>query len=226
MLIRTDNLSKTYYGKSTQVHALKEVNLGFQKGEFCTIAGPSGSGKSTFLNLVGLLDHPTNGNLSFLGNQINFHRKAKLHQIRLAKIGFIFQSFNLMDVLSARENVEYPMFLMKKSRKERATKSEELLKQVGLWEQRNQKPGEMSGGQCQRVAIARALANDPELILADEPTANLDSEISKQILELMHNQNRKKNVTFIFSSHDQEVIKLADRKIWLHDGVILEDKCC
>ena len=221
-LIRTQDLTKQYALGKVTVPALRNVTLDMEKGEFATICGPSGSGKTTLLNLLGFLDSPSSGKVYFEGAEITYNGLSRLHRLRLEKIGFIFQTFNLIPVLSAYENVEYPLLLTKKSAKERRALVERILREVRLWDWRKHKPNELSGGQRQRVAIARALVNNPGLVLADEPTANIDSATSAEILDLMRTLNEEEHVTFLFSTHDPTVVGYAKRIIRLHDGAIVD----
>lgn len=220
-IIKLKELSKTYQLGKIKIPALKNVNLTIAPGEFTTLSGPSGSGKSTLLNLIGLIDVPTAGEISLDGKAIKFNGLSNLHELRLQKIGFIFQMFNLIPVLNAFENIEYPLLLTSMTSQERTRRVEMLLDQVGLLDYRSHKPHEMSGGQRQRVAIARALANQPKIILADEPTANIDSQTAQEILKLMVTLNKKENVTFIFATHDPQVVKKAKRVIKIKDGEIV-----
>ncbi len=220
-LIELKNVSKIYtIGRNIQVLALNNITLQFNVGEFVAVSGPSGSGKTTLLNLIGLIDVPTQGTITLDGNHISMNGLAQLHRLRLQNIGFIFQSFNLIPVLSAYENVEYPLLLTDLSASERKKRVEQVLAEVGLSELANHKPRELSGGQCQRVAIARALVNKPKIVLADEPTANLDSVTAQEILQLMAKLNQEENVTFIFSTHDPKVVQLARKIIQLRDGKV------
>ena len=221
LLVQTQAITKTYTLGKTEVPALRGVTLDIESGEFTAISGPSGSGKTTLLNLLGLIDSPTAGSVFLEGIQVKYNGLTRLHSIRLEKIGFIFQTFNLIPVLTAYENVEYPLLLAKKSPAQRREMVERVLREVKLWEVRKHKPNELSGGQRQRVAIARALVNTPKLILADEPTANIDSATASEILDLMHTLNEEDKVTFLFSTHDQLVIQHAGRVVKLHDGVIV-----
>lgn len=220
-IIKLKELSKTYQLGKVKIPALKNVNLTIEPGEFTTLSGPSGSGKSTLLNLIGLIDVPTAGEIALDGKAIKFNGLSNLHELRLQKIGFIFQMFNLIPVLNAFENIEYPLLLTSMTNQERTRRVEMLLNQVGLLEYRSHKPHEMSGGQRQRVAIARALANQPKIILADEPTANIDSHTAQEILKLMVTLNNKENVTFIFATHDPQVVEKAKRVIKIKDGEIV-----
>ena len=220
-LVQTQFITKTYTLGKTEVHALRGLTLDIEPGEFTAISGPSGSGKTTLLNVLGLIDSPTAGTVFLEGIQVKYNGLSKLHSIRLEKLGFIFQTFNLIPVLTAYENVEYPLLLAKKSSAQRREMVENVLREVGLWEFRKHKPNELSGGQRQRVAIARALVNKPRLILADEPTANIDSVTAAEILDLMHTLNEEEKVTFLFSTHDPIVMQHAKRAVKLHDGVII-----
>jgi putative ABC transport system ATP-binding protein len=220
-IIRTEELSKVYTMGSVTVPAVRNATLTIDEGEFTAFSGPSGSGKTTLLNLLGLLDEPTGGTFFLEGSEIRFDRLARLHAIRLERIGFIFQTFNLIPVLSTYENVEYPLLLTRRSAAERRTMVEHILREVKLWDWRDHKPNEMSGGQRQRVAIARALVNRPRLVLADEPTANIDSATSEEIIDLMKTLNEEEHVTFLFSSHDPMVVGHARRVVKLKDGILL-----
>ncbi len=220
-LIQTQDLQKLYTLGKVTVPALRQVTMNLDQGEFVSISGPSGSGKTTLLNMIGLIDSPTAGKVYFDGAEIKYNGLSHLHRLRLEKLGFIFQTFNLIPVLSAYENVEYPLLLTKKSTAERKKLVEKILREVKLWDWRKHKPNELSGGQRQRVAIARALVNNPRLVLADEPTANIDSATSGEILDLMRTLNEEEKVTFLFSTHDPTVMGYAKRIIKLHDGAIV-----
>jgi putative ABC transport system ATP-binding protein len=220
-LIRTDSLVKTYSLGKTEVPALRGLTLGIAHGEFTAISGPSGSGKTTLLNLLGLLDSPTTGNVFLEGLEIKYNGLSHLHHIRLEKLGYIFQTFNLIPVLTAYENVEYPLLLTKKSSSMRKQIVERKLREVMLWDFRHHKPNELSGGQRQRVAIARALVNNPKIILADEPTANIDSVTASEILDMMQTLNEEEKVTFLFSTHDPQVLHYARRIVKIHDGKLV-----
>jgi len=210
-------------GKLT-VRALRGVDLTIQKGEFTAIAGPSGSGKTTLLNLIGCVDVPTEGEVTVDGQSTRRLNDRQLTELRLRKIGFIFQSFNLINVLDAAQNVEFPLLLQGDlSAGERRSRVEALLDRVGLSQYKHHRPNELSGGQRQRVAIARALVSRPALVLADEPTANLDSATGKAIIDLMHELNRQENVTFLFSTHDHAVTSRAERLVRVSDGLILRE---
>jgi len=224
-LIQFRDVSKIYHTGKVDFPALDQVSFTVEAGEFLSIAGPSGSGKTTILNIVGCLDRPTAGSFHFNDRNIAEQSSNQLADIRRHHIGFVFQTFNLIPVLSAFENVEFPL-LMKgdMSPRERKRLAEEMLAEVGLAGFRNRKPAEMSGGQQQRVAIARALVKQPSLVLADEPTANLDSQTGREILELMKTMNEKTGTTFLFSTHDRMVMDRADRLILLKDGKISSDE--
>ncbi|MDR2467961.1 MAG: ABC transporter ATP-binding protein [Spirochaetaceae bacterium] len=219
-VVEAKNLVKDYEMNNLVVHALRGINLSFEGGEFAAIAGPSGSGKSTFLHLAGCLDTITSGSLVVGGSDVAAMSKTQLALLRRNSIGFIFQAYNLIPVLSVMENVSFPLTLLGVPKNEARERSRQALKDVGLEGMENRRPKEMSGGQQQRVAIARALVKRPSLILADEPTANLDSKISQEILELMLNLNRKEGTTFIFSTHDKLVMEFARRIVHIRDGQI------
>ncbi len=221
-LIRMQNVIKTYELGKVQVPALRDVTMEIEQGEFTTICGPSGSGKTTLMNLLGLIDTPTRGKIFLEGSEIGYNGLENLHLVRLEKLGFIFQTFNLIPVLTAYENIEYPLLLTKKTALERQKSVERGLHDVKLWDVRRHKPNELSGGQRQRVAIARALVNNPQIVLADEPTANIDSATAAEILDLMRTLNEEEKVTFLFSTHDPLVMKYAKRVIRLHDGMIVD----
>jgi len=223
MLIELKGVKKDYPLGRTVVHAIRGVDLEISEGDFTVIAGPSGSGKTTLLNLMGLLDHPTEGKLFFEGRDVSRISDRDATFIRRSRIGFIFQTFNLIPVLTAIENVELPLLLKRMKRKERRKRAEEALAAVGLGDKLYHKPDELSGGERQRVAIARAIAGMPDIILADEPTANLDSETGLSIIKLMKEMNREQGVTFVFSTHDARIIEVARRKIELLDGKVGSD---
>ena len=223
-VVKAENVVKDYGLNDQVVHALRGVNLEFQAGEFAAIAGPSGSGKSTFLHLVGCLDTLTNGNIVVGGEDTGKMSRKDLAFLRRQNIGFIFQAYNLIPVLSVFENVSFPLTLMGLPKKEIRERTVNLINEVGLEGMENRRPKEMSGGQQQRVAIARALVKKPALILADEPTANLDSKIGREILELMLALNRSAGTTFIFSTHDQMVMDYARRLVHIRDGQIESDE--
>jgi putative ABC transport system ATP-binding protein len=219
-IIRTEKLEKVYQDNSVPVHALKGIDLSISAGEFTVIAGPSGSGKTTLLNLIGALDKPTAGKVYLEGEDLSTKSKGQLANIRLNKIGFIFQAYNLIPVLTALENIEFTMMLRGIPEKERRRRALALMEELGIAELANKRPTEMSGGQQQRVAVARAIVNDPTIVLADEPTANLDSVTGSRLLDLMERMNREHNITFVFSSHDPKVIERGRRLLWLRDGLI------
>lgn len=221
-LIEMKDIVKDYSLGRTVIRALKGVSLSVEAGEFLSIVGPSGCGKTTMLNLIGCIDRPTAGTIAFDGREIGAMGDDAEAELRLAKIGFIFQSFNLVPVLTVAENIEIPMMLAKRPKAERRDRVERLVALVGLEEFASHKPDELSGGQRQRVAIARALANEPRLVIADEPTANLDGAMGEAILREMQELNEKRGVTFIFSTHDPRVMKFAKRTVRLLDGEIDE----
>ena len=219
-ILRTEKLEKTYQDNGVPVHAIKGIDLKIDKGEFLVIAGPSGSGKTTLLNLLGALDKPTEGKVFFEDEDLTKKDKNQLSWIRLHKLGFIFQAYNLIPVLSALENIEFSMMLLGIPEKERENKALVLMDELGIKELAQKRPNEMSGGQQQRVAVARAIVNNPSVVLADEPTANLDSITAGHLLDLMEQMNKNKNITFIFSSHDKQVMDRAKRLLILKDGMI------
>jgi len=219
-----DNISKSYQDRGSRVPALSGVSLGIQKGEFAVLAGPSGSGKTTLLNLIGTLDQPDSGQVYLDGQEVSRLSQNALAEIRLEKIGFIFQSSNLMQVLTAQENIEFVMLLQGVGAEIRNEKSLAILKAIGLEELAGRKISKMSGGQSQRIAVARAVVSEPQLILADEPTAQLDSRTGEQLIDLMESFNRSKQITFLIASHDPMVINRAGRVIRIRDGRIIEDR--
>jgi len=221
-VIHTENLTKVY-GGVVPVKAVNEVNLNIQKGEFTALVGPSGSGKTTLLNLIGGLDTPTSGKVWIQNQDLSELSKNRLIDFRLRNIGFVFQAYNLIPVLTARENVEFVMLLQKVPSDIRENRVAQLLEEVGLSDQMNKKPSKLSGGQQQRVAVARALASKPQFVLADEPTANLDSKTAEHLLDIMLKLNQDEGMTFIFSTHDQRVIDRARRVIRLVDGKVESD---
>jgi putative ABC transport system ATP-binding protein len=223
-VIEITGLHKVYTETAVPVHAVNDVNISFEQGEFAAIVGPSGCGKTTLLNMIGGLDYPSEGNIQIDGTDIGKFSKSKLTDLRLWNIGFVFQAYNLIPVLTARENVEFIMELQKRPKKERRARAEEMLKAVGLGDRMDVRPSRLSGGQQQRVAVARALASKPKFILADEPTANLDSTSTETLLNIMEELNQKENITFIFSTHDNRVMKKAKRIITLEDGKIMDDQ--
>jgi putative ABC transport system ATP-binding protein len=222
-VIDAHDLFKVYDKNTVPVYALNGVHLHIRRGEFTAIKGPSGSGKTTLLNMIGGLDTPTSGYVNVNGVNITALQGNALIDYRLHNIGFVFQSYNLIPVLTAKENIEFIMLLQKRTAKDRAQRVDELLKEVGLSDKADKRPSELSGGQQQRVAVARALAPKPHFILADEPTANLDSVSAGNLLDLMARLNQEENMTFVFSTHDQRVIDRAHRVITLEDGKIVAD---
>ncbi len=222
-VIEIKNLEKVYNETSVPVHAVNGVNLEIGKGEFSAIVGPSGCGKTTLLNLIGGLDYPTSGEIFIGETKINDLKEKELIDFRLNNIGFVFQDYNLIPVLTAKENIEFILELQGWAKSDIEKRSAELLKAVGLFDRKNNKPSELSGGQQQRVAVARALASKPKFVLADEPTANLDSKSTENLLEIMEELNRIEEVTFIFATHDSRVMKRAHRIVTLEDGKIISD---
>ena len=223
-VIETNNLYKTFGEGELIVHALNNVAINIQKGEFTALVGPSGSGKTTLLNMIGGLDKPSKGNVKLNETEITTLKSQEMTNFRLNNIGFVFQAYNLIPVLSAYENAEFIMLLQGKPANERKERVYDLLKEVGLKGKEKNKPGELSGGQQQRVAVVRALAAKPSYILADEPTANLDSKSTSDLLDLMYQLNQEENMTFVFATHDQRVIDRAKRVITLVDGKVVSDE--
>jgi len=219
-LVTVEGVRKDYTLGKTTIHALRGVDFSVETGEFLSIVGPSGCGKTTLLNLIGCIDTPTAGRITFEGTDVAGLNDNEEADMRLHKIGFIFQSFNLIPVLTVTENVEFPMILTGTPKEQRRHRAEELLEAVELSEYASHKPDELSGGQRQRVAIARALVHNPRLVIADEPTANLDSETSRTVMSIMQRLNEREKVTFIFSTHNPLVIEYAHRIIELQDGLI------
>ena len=222
-LIELTNLDRIYNTSAVPVHAVRDVTCNIEKQEFMAIVGPSGSGKTTLLNIIGGLDKPTSGKVVIDGIDLSTMPQSKLVDYRLGHIGFVFQAYNLIPVFTARENVEFIMLLQGVNKKEREDRAIDLLKQVGLSERINSRPAQLSGGEQQRVAVARALASRPAFVLADEPTANLDTESAESLLDLMEELNDKYDMTFIFSTHDARVMRRARRIVSLQDGKIIED---
>jgi putative ABC transport system ATP-binding protein len=222
-VVEIKNVSKIYNESEVQVNAVNGVTLDFNEAEFAAIVGPSGSGKTTLLNLIGGLDNPTSGEIFIAGTNLAKLKSSELIDFRMRNIGFVFQAYNLIPVLTAKENVEFIMNLQKWSRKDRDERTFELLKAVGLYDRANSRPAKMSGGQQQRIAVARALASRPKFVLADEPTANLDSKSAATLLEIMEKLNHEEKITFIFSTHDARVVKMAHRVITLEDGKVVSD---
>ncbi|GBD88251.1 macrolide export ATP-binding/permease protein MacB [bacterium BMS3Abin03] len=223
-IITTKNLEKIYNESIVPVHAINNISLSFEKGEFTAIVGPSGCGKTTLLNLLGGLDKPTSGEVFIDGINLTEFSSNKIINFRLRNIGFVFQAYNLIPVLTAKENVEFIMELQGIPKQKREERVVHLLEQVGLKERMNNRPGELSGGQQQRVAVARALASKPKFVLADEPTANLDSTSTGNLLDIMLKLNEMENTTFIFATHDSRVMKRARRIITLDDGKVVQDE--
>ena len=223
-LIKTENLVKIYPMGLTSLTALDHINLSFKKGEFVGLVGPSGSGKTTLLNIIGSLDEPTEGSAEVLGEKIETLSHKKAARLRNKHIGFIFQTFNLLPVYTVFENVEFPLLLHDMSAARRKKLVLDALKWVGLADRADSKPAQLSGGQSQRVAIARAIVKKPELVLADEPTANLDAENSHHIMRTMVDLNKELETTFIFATHDEKVMQYLKRKISLVDGKVEKDE--
>jgi putative ABC transport system ATP-binding protein len=223
-IVICSKLNKVYGEGATEVHALRDVDLEIRKGEFLSLSGPSGSGKTTLLNHIGGLDRPTSGDVTVDGQQLNKLDKGALADLRLKKIGFVFQAYNLIPVLSAYENVEFILQLQGVSAQQRRDRAREMLSEVGLDGLGNRRPGELSGGQQQRVAVARAMASTPAIILADEPSANLDSIATDELLALMSKLNETRGVTFCVASHDPRVIEHTRRQVRLRDGRIESDE--
>jgi putative ABC transport system ATP-binding protein len=222
-IISVREVKKDYHLGKTTINALKGLDFDIHEGEFLSIVGPSGCGKSTLLNLIGCIDKPTSGRVTFQGTDLATLNDDQEAEIRLNKIGFIFQSFNLVAVLDVRENIEFPLLMNRVPKAERRKVVDRLIDIVGLSEYVGHKPDELSGGQRQRVAIARALVNQPRLVIADEPTANLDSETSVKIMEVMKHLNEQEKVSFIFSTHNDLIEKYAKRVIRLKDGLMVGD---
>ena len=223
-VLEIKDVHKIYNETEVQVHAVNGVTLDFHEAEFAAIVGPSGSGKTTLLNLIGGLDNPTSGEIIIDGVNLSKLKSSELIDFRMRNIGFVFQAYNLIPVLTAKENVEFIMSLQKWSKQDRDERTFELLKAVGLADRANSRPTKMSGGQQQRIAVARALASRPKFVLADEPTANLDSKSSTTLLEIMEKLNHEEKITFIFSTHDARVVKLAHRVITVEDGKVVSDE--
>ncbi|MBN1107300.1 MAG: ABC transporter ATP-binding protein [Bacteroidales bacterium] len=223
-VIEIKDLHKIYNSTQIKVHAVNGVTLSFNEGEFATIVGPSGSGKTTLLNLLGGLDNPTSGQILVDGTDLSTLKPSALTDFRMRNIGFVFQSYNLIPVLTAKENVEFIMSLQKITAKDREERTFELLKAVGLADRADTRPSKLSGGQQQRIAVARALASKPKFVLADEPTANLDTKSAYVLLDIMEQLNREEKITFIFSTHDPRVVQKAQRVITLEDGRVVSDE--
>jgi len=223
-VVQINNVYKTYHDTEVEVKAVNGVTLSFNKGDFAVVVGPSGSGKTTLLNLIGGLDQPTGGEILIGGHNLSELRPSELIDFRKEHVGFVFQSYNLIPVLTAAENIGFIMSLQKWPKEKRKARTDELLDSVGLADRHNSRPSQLSGGQQQRVAVARALAAHPEFILADEPTANLDSKSAESLLDIMEKLNRDEEMTFIFSTHDVRVMKRARRVITLEDGKVISDE--
>jgi putative ABC transport system ATP-binding protein len=223
-MIRVEKVTKDYTVGQTKVHALRGVSLEIEKGEFLSIAGPSGSGKTTLLNLIGCLDKATTGEIYIAEEAVSSKNKKELALLRRHRLGFVFQSFNLIPVLNAYENVSFALSLLGINGSEIKERTYGILEEVGLKGLEDRLPGELSGGQQQRVAVARALIKEPDVVLADEPTANLDSDTGREILDLMGALNRNHGTTFVFSTHDRMVMDFAQRLVRLHDGEVTSDE--
>lgn len=223
-VVEINNVYKTYHDTEVEVKAINGVTLGFEKGDFAVIVGPSGSGKTTLLNMIGGLDQPTGGEILVAGHHLSELGPSELIDFRMEHVGFVFQSYNLIPVLTAEENIGFIMNLQKWPKEKRKARTDELLNSVGLSDRGRSRPSQLSGGQQQRVAVARALATHPEFILADEPTANLDSKAAESLLDIMEKLNHEEKMTFIFSTHDARVMKRAHRVITLEDGKVVSDE--
>ena len=223
-IIEVKNLTKTYHDTEIPVHAVNGIDLNIEEGEFTAIVGPSGCGKTTLMNMIGGLEKPTSGEVRVDGSVMSELSSHDLIDFRLKNIGFVFQAYNLIHVLTAKENVEFIMQLQNWDKKKMDERTVSLLKSVGLEDKIHNKPNQLSGGQQQRVAVARALASKPKFVLADEPTANLDSSATNQLLDIMERLNREEKITFIFATHDQRVMDKARRVITLDDGKVISDK--
>jgi putative ABC transport system ATP-binding protein len=222
-VVEINDVYKTYYDTEVEVKAVNGITLSFDKGDFAVIVGPSGSGKTTLLNLIGGLDQPTGGEIIVAGHRLSELKPSELIDFRMEHVGFVFQSYNLIPVLTASENVGFILNLQKWPKEKRKARTDEMLASVGLSDRHNSRPSQLSGGQQQRVAVARALAPRPEFILADEPTANLDTKSAETLLDIMEKLNQDEKMTFIFSTHDIRVMKRARRVITLEDGRIVSD---
>lgn len=223
-VVEINDVFKTYHDTEVEVKAVNGVTLSFEKGDFAVIVGPSGSGKTTLLNLIGGLDRPTAGEIIVAGHRLSELKPSELIDFRMDHVGFVFQSYNLIPVLTAAENVEFIMSLQKWPKEKRMARTDEMLQSVGLADRHRSRPSQLSGGQQQRVAVARALAPRPQFILADEPTANLDTKSAETLLDIMEKLNREEEMTFIFSTHDVRVMKRARRVITLEDGKVVSDE--
>lgn len=223
-IIEIKDLCKNFKDSTHEVVAVNHVSFNISAGEFTTIVGPSGSGKTTLLNLIGGLETPTSGDIYVDGKKILLLKEREMTAFRLHHIGFVFQAYNLIPVLTAKENVEFVMELQGRTKEEIDKRSTELLKAVELSDRINSRPAKLSGGQQQRVAVARALASKPKFVLADEPTANLDSKSAENLLDIMEQLNKQENITFIFSTHDPRIVAKARRVITLEDGKVVNDE--
>jgi putative ABC transport system ATP-binding protein len=219
-LVKSEGAERTFMLGKTRVPALRGIDLEIGNGEFTVLAGPSGSGKTTLLNIIGLIDSLDSGRLTFAGLEVAGLNEGKLTTLRKQRIGFVFQNFNLVPVLSAYENVEFPLLLLNLPARERRARVEDYLNRVGLWERRKHKPAQLSGGEQQRVAIARALVKRPDLVIADEPTANLDSHTTGAVIDLMRRMNEAEHTTFVIASHDPIVIAAGKRVVRMRDGLL------
>jgi putative ABC transport system ATP-binding protein len=222
-IIEIKNLCKVFKDSAQEVHAVNNVSLNISAGEFTAIVGPSGSGKTTLLNLIGGLDTPTSGNIHVGGKDIALLKEKEMTAFRLHHIGFVFQAYNLIPVLTAKENVAFVMELQGRKKDEIEKRATELLEAVGLGDRMDSRPAKLSGGQQQRVAVARALASKPKFVLADEPTANLDSKSAENLLDIMEKLNKQEGITFVFSTHDPRIVAKARRIITLEDGAVISD---
>ncbi len=223
-IIQISDLHKVYDETKVPVYALNGVDMSIEEGEFTAIVGPSGSGKTTLLNMIGGLDNPSSGSVKIGGTEVGKLKPRKLIDFRLHNIGFVFQAYNLIPVLTAIENVAFIMQLQGQPKDKRHQRAKELLEAVGIADKADQRPGNLSGGQQQRVAVARALASEPKFILADEPTANLDSTSTRELLDIMQKMNEESKITFLFSTHDQRVMDKARRIITIDDGKVSSDE--
>ena len=223
-IVQCEHIYKTYHQGKIEVQALRDVSLEVEKGGFVALSGPSGSGKTTMLNIIGGLDLADSGQVVVDGNSFEQMNQSQLAEMRLNKVGFVFQAYNLVPVLSALENVEFVMLLQGVPTDERRQRARGILDEVGLEGKYDRRPGELSGGQQQRVAVARAIVSDPAIVLADEPTANLDSKTGRGLLEMMREMNQTKGVTFIFSTHDEMVMDFARRLVIIRDGQVVDDQ--
>lgn len=221
-IVKMTQINKEYTLGKTTIQALKDIDLQIEAQDFLVIAGPSGSGKTTLLNILGLIDTPSSGELWFGDKNLAANHHNSLYRYRRDHLGYIFQTFNLIPVLNVYENVEYPLILKKISKRNRKTIVDDVLHKVGLYDRKNHRPNELSGGQRQRVSIARAIVKKPTMVLADEPTANLDSRTGAEIIDLMHKLNQEDKITFVFSSHDPKIIERGNRVVQLRDGEIVK----